>query len=371
LAYEILERLHKQKHMMFSKLRSELLKQARKDKYDNIRRRIFFSVVLKKLIQLGIIKKETIPVSMILSSSITYPKNLKEVKMTENLTKMFSSKESKYESLIEKKVFSYKLVYPNGNSFMKAEGAKEIGDLYTSWSKILLSIIWKQIIATKVNEIKDVLKLCLFASLYDSSTMQMFHKSGWIIKSFWVPPFFGVKNPIHIFLKKMNYFLSLHRKLKENINLNPKVSIYCKDIFDLSEEIIKEKPDFVLTHPPYFSTVQYGELSTIWLSWLGYKMPFDKEIIENIRQGKDKNTYLQLMEKSLNKISELATKNSTIILIFQSKDKNDWKLLDNVLVKSPLELTEVRCYKRIGKWSSPLRIFNIGKYDYAFIFKNV
>jgi hypothetical protein len=308
---------------------------------------------------------------MVLSSSITYPKNLKKLRMKGNLIKTFSYKENKHKSLIKKEVFSYKLTYPNGNSFIKSGGAKEIGDLYTIWSKTLLSIIWKQITTIKVNEIKDVLKLCFLASLYDSSTMQMFHKSGWIIKSFWTPPFFGIKNPIHVFLKKMNYFLSMHKRLKENVNLNTEVSIYGKDIFDLNGEIIKEKPDFILTHPPYFSTVQYGELSTIWLSWLGYEMPFDKEIIENRRQGKDKNIYLQLMEKSLNKISELAAKNSLIILIFQSKDEDNWKLLDNILVKSPLKLMEVRCYKRIDRWSSPSRIFNIGKYDYAFIFKNI
>jgi hypothetical protein len=42
LASEILEKLNRRKYMMFSELRSELVKQARKNKYDNIKRRAFF-----------------------------------------------------------------------------------------------------------------------------------------------------------------------------------------------------------------------------------------------------------------------------------------------------------------------------------------
>ena len=195
------------------------------------------------------------------------------------------------------------------------------------------------------------------------------HKSGWIIKAFWVPPIHAAKNPLYVFFRKLNQFLCVYDSLKEKMTNSTKVRIYSKDIFEFSRREIRDKPDIVITHPPYFSTVQYGELSTIWASWLKYKIPFDKEIVENIRQGKDKKTYLQLLKASLEKICKLSDRNAEIVLIFQSKKEREWKLLDEILSQLPLKLIQIRCYRRNGCWRSK-HIFDIGDFDYALIFKN-
>jgi hypothetical protein len=365
----IIRVLKRKKMITFSSLR-EKTSECLKD-YDKLEARALFSFVLNKLVEKGVMMKETKRDYFILSPSITFPKDVKILKIDENLNKIFEKKERKHRYLIEKSVFSYALQYPDGTRYRKAEGAKTIGDLYSTWSKILLSLIWKKIeeFPTQISDITSVFKLCFLASLYDSSKMQMPHKSGWIIKSFWIPCPCGTKNPLYVFIKKLNHFLSVHDSLQSKLNEPARVLIFNKDIFTFTERELKDKPDVVITHPPYFSTVQYGELSTIWSSWLGCKIPFEKEIVQNQRQGKNKDAYLFFLGKSLEKISSLSRRNADITLIFQSKNQKDWELLDKVLLKAPLELKQIRCYQRSSWWGSK-HIFNVGDFDYALLFRN-
>jgi hypothetical protein len=367
VAEEIIRVLKHKKAITFSSLReatSEYLKN-----YNKLESRALFSLVLNKLVEKGVVRKETKRDYFILSSSITFPRDIRILKIEGNVDKIFEKKEKKYKHVIKESAFSYALQYLNGKHYRKAERAQTIGDLYSTWSKIFLSIIWKKIEEFPVqnSDITDVLKVCFLASLYDSSLMQMPHKSGWIIKSFWIPCPCGTKNPLYVFIKKLDNFLSVYNSLQNRPRT--KILIFNKDIFAFTGRELKDKPDLVITHPPYFSTVQYGELSTIWSSWLNYKIPFEKEIIQNPQQGKNKDTYLLLLEKSLEKISSLSRKNADIVLIFQSKKQRDWELLDKVLLETPLELKQIRCYQRNSWWGSK-NIFNVGNFDYALIFRN-
>jgi len=364
---KIIKTLNAKNNISFSELRRISIKNIKAR--SKIQSRAYFSFVLNKLIDKKIVKKKLKKDYLIISQSITFPKNTKKIKVDAILDKRLNRKNKKYSYLIKEDVFSYPLSYDNGKIFSKATGLKKIGDLYTTWSKILLSVIWKEIeqFPSKDKRIINLFKLCFLASLYDSSKMQMPHKSGWIIKAFWIPPRFGVKNPIYVFFKKLDYYSKfVYDSLKYKIKKDTSLKFYNKDILNFNEKI---KPDVVITHPPYFSTVQYGELSSIWASWLNRKIPFEKEIVQNPRQNKSKQDYLDLLKKSLEKISDLSKKDSDIVLIFQSKNKNDWKLLDNILLESQLVLKQVRIYKRKSCWNSK-QLFNIGNYDYAFIFKN-
>lgn len=362
----ILEYMNNEKSINLSWLREEFVKDDKK--ISKIQQRAKFSATLNKLIEAGLVKKETKLESIILSKKLLLLSNPKKI-TSQEVIKKFLQKEQKYQNKIYTKPFSYKLKYSNEREFMKSNGANSIGDLFTDWSKIILSEIWKEITDTKMNKkIKDVIKVCFLASLYDSSKMQMPHKSGWIIKAFWIPPTFGVKNPVYVFFKKLNQFIKLHRvmnnetKNKNNVN----VEFHNKDILEFDTEL---KPDIIITHPPYFSTVQYGELSSIWLAWLDKNIPFEKEIIQNPRQGKSKRDYLAMLKKSFEKISDLSRKESEIALIFQTKNVREWNLLEKVLLDLKFILKEIRCYKRISCWNSK-QLFNIGEYDYVFIFKN-
>lgn len=333
---------------------------------NKIQSRAKFSVHLNHLLENKVIEKKIKLESVTLSKNLLLTTNPRIITSDKFLNKIIK-KEKKYKKRIYKKPFSFELRYSNGNKFMKSDSATTIGDLFTDWSKIILSEIWREIASLKVNkEVKNTMKLCFLASLYDSSKMQMPHKSGWIIKSFWIPPYFGVKNPVSVFFKKLDHFLKVYKTLKKEIKNNCIAEFYNKDILDFTYH---RKPDLVITHPPYFSTVQYGELSTIWAPWIDAKIPFENEIIQNPRQQKDKNSYLEMLKKALERISMISNKNSTIALIFQTKNLREWKLLEKILLEISWKLKEIRCYKRISCWNSK-HLFNIGSYDYVFIFEN-
>lgn len=337
--------------------------------YPSINRKAFVSFVINRLIEKGyIIKTEKID-KVLLSDNYTSQLLISQEEIR-NFESSLLQKIKLNEHFILKKVFDIKLQYPNGKKFLKSETCKTLSDLYPKWSQIILSIIWREISKTENSIIKDILKIVFLASLYDSSKMQMFHKSGWIVKSFWIPPNFGVKNPLEIFCKKMDIFLNLHRKYIRNVRYKDRDVIFLnKDICSIKE--LTPKPDLIITHPPYFSTVQYGELSILWNAWLNYSIPFNNEIVINRQQNKNRGKYLDLLERALRKIIEISKPQSKIVLIFQSKKTGEWKLLDKVFVNLPLRLLEIRRYKRIKMWQAPSNIFNIGKFDYVFIFERV
>jgi hypothetical protein len=368
-AEAIIRILKRNKSISFSSLREKTIRYFKN--YGKLEARVLFSSILNRLIDEGLLKKETRKDSLVLSSSIFSPKNLKILKVNKKIENILKRKERKYHSLINKNVFSYPLQYPNGIPFEKADRVKIIGDLYPPWSKILLSIIWKEVEQFEAynEDLTNVFKVCFLASLYDASLMQMPHKSGWIIKSFWIPSPCAVKNPVYVFIKKLREFISIHSSFEKKIDKQTEVIIYNKNILDFSEEELEDKPDAVITHPPYFSTVQYGELSALWASWLGYEIPFQDEIIENYRQGKHKYAYLYMLKRSLEKIASLSKRDADIILIFQSKNQKNWELLDRIFLELPFELQQIRCYRRSSWWSSK-NLFNIGNFDYALLFKN-
>jgi len=366
---KVIKYLIDKKQIPYSLLRDKIAKEVAKKGYTKITARAIASLTIKKLLKKKIISERIKKEAFIVSIKVNNSFCSKTIRFNEKLEKIMNKKEKKYQLLINEDVFSYPLYYNSDTLFEKAENVRVIGDLYPTWSKIFLSVIWKEIEDKKYDaNTTNVFKTCFLASLYDSSLMQMPHKSGWIVKSFWIPTPCAVKNPLDVFIKKLKKFLDVHDYFQEKIKNKTNVKIYNKNILDFSLNEFEKRPDIVITHPPYFSTIQYGELSAIWSAWLKQKIPFEEEIVENVRQNKNKEVYLRLLKEALKKIILLAKNNADIVFIFQSKDQGHWEMLDGVLIDLPIELEEIRCYRRSAWWDSS-HLFNIGNYDYALIFK--
>ena len=63
---------------------------------------------------------------------------------------------------------------------------------------------------------------------------------------------------------------------------------------------------YIFTDPPYDSSIQYGELSLLWNSWLGRgknyaKTLIDSEVINNDRQKKSFEVYHALLSSAFKK----------------------------------------------------------------------
>ncbi|MBN2061122.1 MAG: site-specific DNA-methyltransferase [Deltaproteobacteria bacterium] len=76
--------------------------------------------------------------------------------------------------------------------------------------------------------------------------------------------------------------------------------IYNGSCFDLMRKMPDESVDYIFTDPPYDASIQFGELSYLWVSWLKMnsnyvKRIIDNEIIRNEHQHKDFNVYHSLL----------------------------------------------------------------------------
>jgi hypothetical protein len=81
------------------------------------------------------------------------------------------------------------------------------------------------------------------------------------------------------------------------------IYIYKGSCLDLMKKIPENAMDYIFTDPPYDASIQYGELSYMWVSWLKMNNEYLKnivsnEIIRNERQHKDFTVYHSLLSES-------------------------------------------------------------------------
>jgi hypothetical protein len=81
--------------------------------------------------------------------------------------------------------------------------------------------------------------------------------------------------------------------------------------------------DYIFTDPPYDASIQFGELSYMWVSWL--KMNTDyiekivaNEIVRNERQHKDFNSYYALLSNSFQKMFNVLKPEHYLTLTFHN-----------------------------------------------------
>jgi hypothetical protein len=94
----------------------------------------------------------------------------------------------------------------------------------------------------------------------------------------------------------------------------------CLDVF---EKLPARSIDYLFTDPPYDASIQYGELSYLWVAWLkkdeGYidKMS-SSEIVRNERQHKDFDVYYGLLKQSFDGMAKVLKLGRYLTLTFHS-----------------------------------------------------
>ena len=98
----------------------------------------------------------------------------------------------------------------------------------------------------------------------------------------------------------------------------------------LDEFLFKGSVDLVIAHPPYYSSIQYGELSFLWAVWLGLEVPFKEEIVSNLQQftvfgnrliRKDDAFFERKIRKAFQKLYELLRSHGVLCIIFNSRSR--------------------------------------------------
>lgn len=246
-----------------------------------------------------------------------------------------------------------KLYHVTGNPFKEKQQYESLDQLFTKRNLYALSILIKEIEKETDKDIRDFLKISFSSMVHLCSKMNPISEAGhftpfssaWTQHSYWFPSgpymeqnvwykFESSINGHQGLLKAKSESNSLFSNIKfgksihDVIDKKADIFIYTGDCLDLMKNIHKyygdSSPiDYIFTDPPYDSSIQYGELSFLWVSWLRlddqYLEKIDScEIINNEKQNKDFNVYTSLLHQSFNSMFDVLKSGKYLTLTFHN-----------------------------------------------------
>ncbi len=242
----------------------------------------------------------------------------------------------------------YPLYHSNGKPFKEKQRYEKISDLFTKRNLYALAILMEAIEQEENKNIRDFLKIAFSSMVHLCTRMTPVRptrptSSAWTEHSYWFADEFMEQNVWEKFESSMighqglikakeesnKYFqkIKFATTLKQFVKNKSDILIYTGSCLDLMKEIRKTFDisiiDYIFTDPPYDSSIQYGELSFMWVAWLkmadGYldKMAAD-EIIHNDRQNKDFEVYHSLIKHSFELMFDVLKPESYLTVTFHN-----------------------------------------------------
>lgn len=202
-------------------------------------------------------------------------------------------------------------------------------------------------------DLRDFFKIAFTSMVHLCSRMNPISEAGhftpfssaWTQHSYWYPsgPYmeqnvwikfyssiFGHQGLIKAKEESNQYFdnIKFANNFRQVIEEDANIYIYTGSCINLMSEMEKRYGesgcvDYIFTDPPYDSSIQYGELSYLWVSWLkkdeGYleNIALD-EIIHNERQDKDFETYHSLLRNSFQRMYSVLKPDSFLTVTFHN-----------------------------------------------------
>ena len=218
-----------------------------------------------------------------------------------------------------------------------------VHELFTRRNLIALSIILHAINQQKDQNVQNVLKLTFSAALdkcsrlkplsikSKSSTKNRYNLSlGWVATRFYTPPLWQEVNPWKAFINSFNRIYKGKKETNKELS-NAVIGTTFKDlesgeanviiINGSADEILKNQIpersiDYVLTDPPFGSTIQYLTLSTFWGAWLGFEFDYEREIVVNTMQNKNKEDYYKRLRSTFQALGKVTKLGSYVHIFF-------------------------------------------------------
>jgi len=113
-----------------------------------------------------------------------------------------------------------------------------------------------------------------------------------------------------------------------------------------------ESATLVLTDPPYFDSVQYGELSQLFHAWMRAvdapaKVEFeaDCEALPNRARGTNTQEYERILRRIFRESSRTLSQDGTVILTFRSSTLRAWWALGSALKHAGLQVRALALVK--------------------------
>jgi DNA modification methylase len=225
-----------------------------------------------------------------------------------------------------------KLYYPDGRPFIKKEKYESVDELFTARNLQALALLMEAIEEEPKKDLRDYLKITFSSMAHLCSRMNPISEAGhftpfssaWTQHSYWYPsgPYMeqnvwnkfesainGHQGLLKAKVESNKYFkeVKIAASLDQVLSGKADVYIYNGSCLDLMDKMPKGEIDYIFTDPPYDASIQYGELSYMWASWLKMNGEYlndivSNEIIRNERQHKDFNVYHSLLSSSFQKM---------------------------------------------------------------------
>jgi DNA modification methylase len=230
-----------------------------------------------------------------------------------------------------------RLYYINGKPFKEKQRYEALDELFTKRNIYALAILMKEIENEPSKDIRDFLKIAFTSMVHLCSRMSPISEAGhftpfssaWTQHSYWYPS--GPYMEQNVWSKFHSSIFGHQGLLKAKEESNPyfqharfasdfrqvmegeaDIYIYTGSCINLMADMEKHYAeagfvDYIFTDPPYDSSIQYGELSYMWVSWLKKDERYLEnialdEIIHNERQDKDFETYHSLLRNSFQRM---------------------------------------------------------------------
>lgn len=225
-----------------------------------------------------------------------------------------------------------RLYYPDGRPFKEKQQYESVDELFTKRNIQALAWLMEAIEEEPKKDLRDFLKIGFSSMSHLCTKMCPISEAGhftpfssaWTQHSYWYPsgPYME-QNVWDKFDRSINGHQGLLKakaesnKIFKDIKIassfeqvmsgKADVYIYTGSCLDLMEEMPEEAVNYIFTDPPYDASIQFGELSYMWISWLKMNGDYLKdvvanEIVRNERQHKDFAVYHSLLSSSFQKI---------------------------------------------------------------------
>ena len=269
-----------------------------------------------------------------------------------------NTKLEKYDKDLLKKIENHNIIewYPknklyhiNGKPFKEKQQFESLDELFTKRNLYALAIVMEAIEEEQNKEIKDFLKIGFTSIVHLCSNMTPVRptrplSSAWTEHSYWFANEFmeqnvwekfesGILGKQGIVKAKQDsnkYFKNVRfaKNLKQIFEDKADIYIYTGSCIDIMKKLEDEGGtkgciDYIFTDPPYDSSIQYGELSYLWVAWMkmddGYLEGIvSDEIINNKRQDKDFDVYHSLLRNSFEKMFNVLKPDKYLTVTFHN-----------------------------------------------------
>jgi len=259
------------------------------------------------------------------------------------------------------------LHYPNESPFLKKEKRDYVHELFTKRNLFALSILYNEIESFKSESTKDLMKLTFSSLLPQASKMVLWSETSrpsWKIHSYWVPPENVEMNVWDRFENRFHRIYNGKKDTQEAIGdfyreaesfkglLDDKTSlISTQSAFNLQGKpasIPSDSVDYVFTDPPYGGSVQYLELSAIFISWLKgkkndprFQLNFDEEITINKFQDKDFDFYHKMLKASFEEVYRVLKSGSWLTVTFHNTRIRIYNSIIKAIVLAGFDLEKI------------------------------